>query len=174
MKNSIKKRAVKLLTILMSIHLMSISNVYAMTNGETSVDEYSELLPKNVDSDRATEQSVRRGEFFARADLIITDEGDGNIGAFAVAYMDHAVDEVYITIYLDRWNDEEERWQMVTYYDAEFYAEDYPEGLTDPTVDITFLNQERDHYYRLRSAFSAVYDNDYEGFSPTTAGIWID
>ena len=164
----------KLLTILMSIHLMSISNVYAMTNGETSVDEYSELLPKNVDSDRATEQSVRRGEFFARADLIITDEGDGNIGAFAVAYMDHAVDEVYITIYLDRWNDEEERWQMVTYYDAEFYAEDYPEGLTDPTVDITFLNQERDHYYRLRSAFSAVYDNDYEGFSPTTAGIWID
>mgnify|MGYP001624268823 FL=1 len=174
MKSIIKKRIVKLLTILMSIHLMSISNVYAMTNGETSVDEYSELLPKNVDSDRATEQSVRRGEFFARADLIITDEGDGNIGAFAVAYMDHAVDEVYITIYLDRWNDEEERWQMVTYYDAEFYAEDYPEGLTDPTVDITFLNQERDHYYRLRSAFSAVYDNDYEGFSPTTAGIWID
>ena len=174
MKNSIKKRAVKLLTILMSIHLMSISNVYAMTNGETSVDEYSELLPKNVDSDRATEQSVRRGEFFARADLIITDEGDGNIGAFAVAYMDHAVDEVYITIYLDRWNDEEERWQMVTYYDAEFYAEDYPEGLTDPTVDITFLNQERGHYYRLRSAFSAVYDNDYEGFSPTTSGIWIE
>ena len=174
MKSIIKKRIVKLLTILMSIHLMSISNVYAMTNGETSVDEYSELLPKNVDSDRATEQSVRRGEFFARADLIITDEGDGNIGAFAVAYMDHAVDEVYITIYLDRWNEEEERWQMVTYYDAEFYAEDYPEGLTDPTVDITFLNQERDHYYRLRSAFSAVYDNDYEGFSPTTAGIWID
>ena len=174
MKSIIKKRIVKLLTILMSIHLMSISNVYAMTNGETSVDEYSELLPKNVDSDRATEQSVRRGEFFARADLIITDEGDGNIGAFAVAYMDHAVDEVYITIYLDRWNDEEDRWQMVTYYDAEFYAEDYPEGLTDPTVDITFLNQERDHYYRLRSAFSAVYDNDYEGFSPTTAGIWID
>ena len=174
MKSIIKKRIVKLLTILMSIHLMSISNVYAMTNGETSVDEYSELLPKNVDSDRATAQSVRRGEFFARADLIITDEGDGNIGAFAVAYMDHAVDEVYITIYLDRWNDEEERWQMVTYYDAEFYAEDYPEGLTDPTVDITFLNQERDHYYRLRSAFSAVYDNDYEGFSPTTAGIWID
>ena len=174
MKSIIKKRIVKMLTILMSIHLMSISNVYAMTNGETSVDEYSELLPKNVDSDRATEQSVRRGEFFARADLIITDEGDGNIGAFAVAYMDHAVDEVYITIYLDRWNDEEERWQMVTYYDAEFYAEDYPEGLTDPTVDITFLNQERDHYYRLRSAFSAVYDNDYEGFSPTTAGIWID
>ena len=38
MKNSIKKRAVKLLTILMSIHLMSISNVYAMTNEETTGD----------------------------------------------------------------------------------------------------------------------------------------
>lgn len=28
--------------------------------------------------------------------------------------------------------------------DAEFYAKDYPDGLTDPTVDITFLNQKRD------------------------------
>ena len=33
---------------------------------------------------------------------MISDEGDGNIGAFAVAYMDHSVDEVYISIYLDR------------------------------------------------------------------------
>ena len=105
---------------------------------------------------------------------MISDEGDGNIGAFAVAYMDHSVDEVYISIYLDRWNDEEKRWEQVTYYDAEFYEEDYPEGLTDPTVDITFLNQERDHYYRLRGAFSATYEYEFEGFSPTTAGIWID
>ena len=152
-------------------------NAYAAQNTgmyyADSIDTPSVLLPKDIKSDKATEKAVRRGDFFAEADLIITDEGNGNIGAFAVAYMDHAVDEVYITIYLDRWNEDEERWEMVTYYDAEFYAEDYPEGLTDPTVDITFLNQEREHYYRLRSVFSAVDGYDYEGFSPTTSGLWI-
>lgn len=171
------KKILKSLFLFMMVNVLFTSNVYAIpynASGETSIDESSELLPKGVKTDTASEKAVQRGNFFAQADLIISDQGNGNIGALAKAYMDHAVDEVYITIYLDRWNDEEERWQMVTYYDAEFYAEDYPEGLTDPTVDITFLNQERDHYYRLRSAFSAVYDNDYEGFSPTTAGIWID
>ena len=60
------------------------------------------------------------------------------------------------------------------YYDAEYYADDYPDGLSEATLNITFLNQERECYYRLRGVFSAVYDNDYEGFSPTTSGIWID
>lgn len=165
----------KVLRIFIMAMFISIIGVFSsLADEKTSVEEYSELLPKNVKSDTATEQSIRRGEFFARADLVITDEGDGNIGAFAVAYMDHAVDEVYISIYLDRWIEEENRWEQVAYYDAEFYAEDYPEGLTDPTVDITFLDQERDHYYRLRSSFSAVYEYEYEGFSPTTSGIWID
>ena len=173
------KKIWRQIVIFLSVNILAMTNIYlpslaAETYVADNIDEPSELLPKNVKSNKVSEKSVRRGEFFAQADLMITDEGDGNVGAFAVAYMDHAVDEVYITIYLDRWNDEEERWQMVTYYDAEFYAEDYPEGLTDPTVDITFLNQERGHYYRLRSAFSAVYDNDYEGFSPTTSGIWIE
>lgn len=161
----------------MVVSTMLVINVYAEPYGAditTSVDEESVLLPKEVKSNSATERSTNRGDFFVQADLVITDQGDGNIGAMAKAYMAHAVDEIYITIYLDRWNEEEERWQMVTYYDAEFYAEDYPEGLTDPTVDITFLDQERDNYYRLRGVFSAVYEYDYEGFSPTTAGIWID
>ena len=173
MKKFWKKIAVFLLA-----NILMTFNVYASYNPEVhhpdSIEEPSILLPKEVKSDKATEKAVRRGDFFAEAQLIITDEGDGNIGAFAVAYMDHAVEEVYITIYLDRWNEDEDRWEMVAFYDAEFYAEDYPEGLTDPTVDITFLDQERDNYYRLRGAFSASDGYDYEGFSPTTAGIWID
>ena len=167
----------KTLLTLMLVSILMTTNVYALTydmQSNTSVDEPSELLPKEIKSDRASEKSVRRGDFFAESDLIITDEVEGNIGALAIAYFDHGVDEVYITIYLDRWNEEQERWQQVTYYDAEFYAEDYPDGLTNPDVSITFLNQERGYYYRLRSAFSAIYGDDYEGFSPTTSGIWIE
>ena len=171
-----KKIKESMLLVVMS-SLLCVSNAYAIPlehGSNTSVEEVSELLPKGVQSDIASETSKRRGEFFARADLVITDQGNGNIGAMAKAYMDHGVDEVYISIYLDQWDEEKETWEQVAYYDAEFYAEDYPEGLTDPTVDITFLDQERDHYYRLRRSFSAVYEYEYEGFSPTTSGIWID
>ena len=88
--------------------------------------------------------------------------------------MNYNVDEKYITVYLDRWDEDTDKWRQVDYYDAEYYADDYPDGLSEATLNITFLNQERECYYRLRGVFSAVYDNDYEGFSPTTAGIWID
>lgn len=172
MSKILKKFFITILAI-----ILPILNVYAMpydSSDYTSVDELSELLPKDIREDVAIESSVRRGDFFAQAELIITDEGDGNIGALAIAYLDHSVDEVYITIYLDQWNEETEKWQQVAYYDAEFYEKDYPDGLTNPDVNITFLDQERDHYYRLRSVFSAIDGDDYEGFSPTTAGIWID
>ena len=69
--------------------------------------------------------------------------GGGDIGVFAKAYMSVPVDEVYITIYLDRWDEGTERWRQVSYYDAEFYAKDYPNGLSEPDVDIIFKNQER-------------------------------
>ena len=57
---------------------------------------------------------------------------------------------------------------------AEFYAKDYPDGLTDPTVDITFLNQKKGYDYRLRGVFAAVHNGLFEGFSPVTAGIRIE
>lgn len=171
------KKILRVLIITFLLNTLIVSNVYAMPYNfaeNSSVDEPSELLPKDVNSDSASEQSVRRGEFFARADLIITDEGNGDVGALAIAYLDHSVDEVYITIYLDCWNEDTEKWQQVAYYDAEFYEEDYPNGLTNPDVNITFLDNERGHYYRLRSVFSAIDGDDYEGFSPTTSGIWIE
>lgn len=67
-----------------------------------------------------------------------------------------------------------ERWRQVTYYDAEFYAKDYQEGLNRPSLNITFKNQDKGYYYRLRGVFVAVYDGKFEGFSPATDGVWVD
>lgn len=141
---------------------------------ETSVDEYSELLPSGVKQSAVTETSNARGDMFSSADLIIRDDGNGDVGAFARAYTREPVDEAYITVFLDQWNEERDRWVNIEYYEAEFYAEDYPEGLTTPTVDITFLNQERGYYYRLRGSFSVVKGDLFEGFSPVTDGILIE
>lgn len=95
------------------------------------------------------------------------------MGGVGTAYLAVPVEEVYITLYLDRYDEEDGAWYQVTYYDAEFYAKDYPDGLNYPSVNITFKNQKKG-YYRIRGAFSAVKDNKFEGFSPVTDGIWIE
>ena len=139
----------------------------------TSVNIESELLAPQIRSSRVTELPKPRGVFFSAADLIISDEGNGDVGVFAKAYMEVPVDEAYITVYLDQWDEDAERWRQVTFYDAEFYLKDYPNGITEPEVNMIFKNQPKGYYYRLRGVFGAVLDGRFEGFSPTTAGILV-
>lgn len=155
--------------------IMASVNVFAMPfnpNQYTSVEINSSLLPEGVKQDKASERAVRRGDFFVGADLIISDEGNGGIGVLAVAYFSVPVEEVYITVYLDRWDEDAESWRQVTYYDAEFYASDYPDGLETPSVSLTF-NQAKGYYYRLRGVYAAILNGNFEGFSPVTDGILI-
>ena len=170
-----KKMLCSLMTVIITVSLMA-NNVYAMSHNPddyTSVEMYSELLPPSAHVSTAHESAQLRGDFFLNADLIIIDNSNGDIGAFAKAYMSIPVDEIYITLYLDRWEADADRWRQVAYYDAEFYAKDYPDGLTDPTLNITFKNQQKGYYYRLRGVFGAIHDGKFEGFSPVTDGILI-
>lgn len=170
-----KRFLYNILSVLIISILMAM-NVFAMPinpGDYTSVDLKSDLLPPSVKVSAAHESAKRRGDFFLNADLIIMNNGGGDIGAFAKAYMSVPVDEIYITIYLDKWDEGADRWRQVSYYDAEFYAKDYPEGLSESGVDIIFKNQEKGYYYRLRGVFAAVLNGKFEGFSPVTDGIMI-
>lgn len=91
-----------------------------------------------------------------------------------MGYTNVPVDEAYITLYLDRWDAEEGRWNQVNFYEAEFYSKDYPDGLITPTVDISFINNPKGYYYRLRGVFGVMLNNEFEGFSPVTDGILIE
>ena len=153
-KNSVVLFCSLLLSILMSL------TVWAgpfNLNDYSSVNTPSDLLPKTVRSAYGYDSTKVRGNFFAEANVL-----------------DVPADEAYITIYLDRWDVAGERWRQVTYYDAEFYAKDYQEGLNRPSLNITFKNQDKGYYYRLRGAFVVVYDGEFEGYSPATDGVWVD
>ncbi|MCD7870959.1 MAG: hypothetical protein LUG59_10565 [Enterocloster clostridioformis] len=170
------KRLLKVLIItIMVMNLVVMTAIAAPYDPDkyTSVDIESELLAPGIKSSRVTELPRRRGVFFSAADLIISDEGNGDIGVFAKAYMEVSVEEDYITIYLDRWDKDMDRWRQVTFYDAEFYLKDYPNGITEPEVNMIFKNQPKGYYYRLRGVFGAILDENFEGFSPSTAGILI-
>lgn len=152
-------------------------NVFAMPfnpNDFTSVNLVSDLLTSGEKQSRVTTTPKARGDFFMRADLLIKDNGDGDVGALAIAFTRVPVEEAYITVYLDRWDATAERWRQMNSYEAEFFASDYPDGISEPTVDITFTNNEKGYYYRLRAVFGAIYNNEFEGFSPVTDGILIE
>lgn len=141
----------------------------------TSVDQESVLCAKNVTFSTGTERNVaRRGNFFLSADVSIRDDGNGNIGATAHAYLNKPVKELYVSLYLDRYDEELERWKQVDHVDFEYTPEEYPDGVDDPAIDITFLNQKKGYYYRIRGGFTASDGEKVEGFGPKTEGIWIE
>lgn len=140
----------------------------------TSVDTESKLCDKSVKYSTGTERTVARGEFFIGAEVTIRDDGNGNIGATAHAYLRRPATEMYVSLYLDRYDEAKKRWTQVDYVDFEYTLEEYPDGIDDPAIDVTFLNQKKGYYYRIRGAFTAADDELLEGFGPTTDGIWIE
>lgn len=87
------------------------------------------------------------------------------------------VDEIYMTIYLEKYvidEDGNEDWSQLDMFEFEFYAEDYPDGeLTSESVEFTLTGYPTGEYYRLRGAYAAVKDGVIEGFGPVTDGILI-
>ena len=142
----------------------------------TSIEVESNILPEEVKESVDYVRIPRRGVFFAAADLKIANY-DGDIGVAGHAYMSEAVDEIYMTIYLDRYEvdeDGEADWVFVDMFEFEFYAEDYPEGeLTSESVEFTLTGYPKNEYYRLRGSYAAVKDGLLEGFGPVTDGVYI-
>ena len=83
-------------------------------------------------------------------------------------------DRLYVSLYLDRYDESLKKWKQVDYADFEYTAEEYPDGVEDPAIDITFLNQKKGYYYRIRGGFTASDGEKVEGFGPRTEGIWIE
>ena len=168
------KKYLSLLMLLLLILSMNITPVYAAVvalEEYSSVNAKSNILSSNIMEDIDIVQKTPRGVFFSAADLKIINE-DGEIGVVGNAYMSTEIDELYMTIYLDRWENDD-HWDQIDYFEFEFYAEDYPDGLTNELVASTLTGYPKGHYYRLRGAYAAVKDGVVEGFAPVTDGILI-
>lgn len=168
-------RAIVCCLVAINVFMLTAFAAVPLPEVYTSVDQKSKLCDVNTKYSIGKAQSnARRGTFFDSADVIIRDEGNGNIGASAHANLRRPVKEMYISLYLDRYNKDKDIWQQVDYVDFEYTPEDYPDGVDDQSVEVIFKNQKKGYYYRIRGAFSAGDDDWYEGFGPTTEGILIE
>ena len=172
------KRIVRLvICMLMAINVFTATAFAAIPSplSYTSVDQESNLCDKSISYSQGTERSyARRGNFFVSAEVTIKDEGNGNIGATAYAYLAKPVTEMYISLYLDQYDENLKKWKKVDSVDFEYTPEEYPNGVDDPTINVTFINQKKGYYYRIRGAFTASDGTKVEGFGPITDGIWIE
>ena len=88
-----KKIIVSLGLIVISMQLMML-NVFAVSDTYKKpkpVTIKSNLLEKTIQKSKASEQATARGDFFIGADIVISNEGNGNIGGLAIAYLDVGV-----------------------------------------------------------------------------------
>lgn len=167
------RKVLRTLVIAALIVTMSCSIVYAKPyTFYPPVETESKVLPHGVKESTVHVISNLRGVFFIAADLSIINK-NGKIGVSGKTYMREPVDEVYVTVYLDRL-DSGNKWQQVKFYDIEFHSEDYPEGLTEPGFDFVISDQPSGHTYRLRGTFAAFKDGTMEGFGPVTDGVFIE
>ena len=106
------KRVIRLvISCLVLINVFMVTAFASIPSPEvyTSVNQQSDLCNKNVKYSIGKAQSyARRGTFFDSVDVAITDKGNGDIGVTAHTYLRKPVKELYISLYLDRYNKEKD------------------------------------------------------------------
>lgn len=89
--------------------------------------------------------------------------------------MFQSVDWAALTIYLEKWDDKNEKWSTVEIFEREFTPADKEDGkLNSVELSISVGTQPAGHYYRIRCIHELEYDNGwYEAKSTKTEGVLL-
>ena len=136
------------------------TNTKLLTNGQT----YSE----------DTTQALQRGSILAASVLNISNAGGGEIGILADTMCHVDVDAIYVTIYLDCYNEETDKWSNKRVYQFEFTPEDTPDGkLHAMLINFHETEQEPGHYYRLWAYHEVEKNGVWETMRTASDGVLI-
>lgn len=136
----------------------------------------SELLPKTEKRAYDIVKESARSTAMAAAMSSIANEGKGVISVFAETTMHKPVQWAGLTVYLERWSEEEKSWKVVAEFEREFLPEDEEDGvLTTATVEESVSGQPMGYYYRVRALHELEFDGDwYEIRVTKTEGIFME
>lgn len=174
-----KKMIVKLMMLLIAIMGCTLGgNIVSFARDENVYENAknmrveSELLDASVWYS-ISENSEARSVALATALSEISNEGNGVIGVYAETTMYISVDWACLTIYLEKWNESTQNWEIC----EEFYQEFLPEETT-PLILVRLREYEggqpTGYYYRVRAIHELEYDDGwYEAKVTKTDGILI-
>lgn len=136
----------------------------------------SELLPKTEKKAYDLVQESARSTAMAAAMSSIANESKGVIRVFAETTMHKPVQWAGLTVYLERWDEDEKSWNVVAEFEKEFLPEDEEDGeLTTATLAESVSGQPMGYYYRVRALHELEFDGDwYEIRVTKTDGILME
>ena len=134
------------------------------------------LLPKKEKTAYDRIQGIEKSTAMGAAISSITNEPKGVIRVFAETAMFKPVDWACLTIYLERWYEEEKCWQIEAEFEKEFLPEEQSDGeLTTATLSVSISNQPMGYYYRVRAMHELEFDGDwYEARVTKTDGVFME
>lgn len=136
----------------------------------------TQMIKVITDDHISSVRGVARGRLLSLAELQISNDGDGVLGVYAETLCHIPVDKIYMTIYLDVWDESTQDWITINSFPYEWSASDYPnKDLTDVSVsfDVTGLNRGRK--YSLRGSHAARgFDMAMEVMQTETDGIVLE
>lgn len=140
------------------------------------VEEESLLLPVSQRTSNSRFQPSARGEAIAMSSLSISNAGGGVIGVVAHTFLHKKIDWGMITISLDKWDPENEKWVFLKAYEYEF-----PDGNGASTaldVELNISDQDAGYYYSVRGYHEIEFTNGknekvWESHTTQTNGVFI-
>lgn len=131
----------------------------------------SVLLPDGVNKSVGYGNNAR-GNFLASCGLGLTNKGYNVLGVRADTACYVPVKKIKMSIFLDRWDEEEQDWFQVDSYNFTYEYKEGGEDLTFVSVNFDVSGFPANNYYRLRS-FHAVwaFTGALEMQGPMTDGI---
>lgn len=165
--------------LLISVLLLSLSSTAYAKSSDWSV--HSNVVNAQMQSVVANDNTSKirgtaRGRVISSVELQLSDEGGGVIGVYASTLCHTAVKEIYMTMYLDVWDEDIQDWVMVDNYEYRWRASDNPDKDLS-AVSVSFLLEDlpRGRMYSLRGAHAAKnFDNVMEVMASETSGIILD
>lgn len=172
-----KNRIIRLLNISLIISCMFTMPSFA---GNTRPDMIhvpainSRLLSSDQTYSGDTAQALLRGSLLSKCVLILTNAGRGNIGVVADTMCHKDVDNMYITIYVDRYDDVRDEWVNKKIYEYEYAAKDMVNGkLSAKFISFDITDQPSGYYYRAWAYHEVEKNGVWESMKTGTDGVFI-
>lgn len=134
----------------------------------------TKLLTEGQTYSKDTTMALQRGSLLAACVVNISNAGGGEIGILADTTCHVDVDAMYVTLYLDRYNQETGKWINKRVYQYEFTPEDTDDGkLHAMLINFHETSQEPGYYYRLWAYHEVEKDGKWETMKTGTDGVMI-
>lgn len=170
------KKVKKILGCSLAMMVLSTTLVYAqIPEWSTLSGNYGEsvLLTEETQSED-TISETRRGIILSTGMLEISNNADGTLHINCDTSAHKKVDKIYQTVFLDEWNEEDEDWVQVGYWEfVRSKEEEEDEDLSFYHVGFTVTGCQVGRYYRARAMHLVELGDRMEGKATQTNGVLL-